>query len=232
MGNTLGLRIPKGLCARHGHRVHWWSHKKILPPNIYLLGRLSRKVSALLVPRARHRYLFLSSKRVLLASIRDKGRCPCPRCLMPLHKVHNLGTAADMRQRQSLARVDNQDRRNKVKTARSIIYEQNYAVNNDASEAILKAESFVATKVRYRTLFCSRQCWLLFNQNAFSEKLSSYGFNLFPMLVVDLMHEFELGVWKALFIHLIRILNAENPIQVHTLDHRCVHICPITFIQN
>ena len=28
------------------------------------------------------------------------------------------------------------------------------------------------------------------------------------MLVVDLLHEFELGVWKALFKHLIRILHA------------------------
>lgn len=28
------------------------------------------------------------------------------------------------------------------------------------------------------------------------------------MLVVDLLHEFELGVWKALFTHLIRILYA------------------------
>jgi hypothetical protein len=26
------------------------------------------------------------------------------------------------------------------------------------------------------------------------------------MLVVNFMHEFELGVWKALFVHLIRIL--------------------------
>jgi hypothetical protein len=28
------------------------------------------------------------------------------------------------------------------------------------------------------------------------------------MLVVDFMHEFELGVWKALLVHLIRILYA------------------------
>lgn len=28
------------------------------------------------------------------------------------------------------------------------------------------------------------------------------------MLVVDLMHEFELGVWKAVFIHLVRVLNS------------------------
>jgi len=31
------------------------------------------------------------------------------------------------------------------------------------------------------------------------------------MLVVDLLHEFELGVWKALFTHLIRILHAADP---------------------
>ena len=63
-----------------------------------------------------------------------------------------------------------------------------------------------------------------FNQNAFSEKLGPYGFNFFAMFVIDLMHEFELGVWKALFIHLLRILNAENPNLVHTLDQRYVHI--------
>jgi hypothetical protein len=28
------------------------------------------------------------------------------------------------------------------------------------------------------------------------------------MLLVDLMHEFELGVWRALFIHLLRILES------------------------
>lgn len=40
------------------------------------------------------------------------------------------------------------------------------------------------------------------------------------MLVVDLMHEFELGVWKALFIHLLRILAVVNPNLLHELDHR------------
>ena len=30
------------------------------------------------------------------------------------------------------------------------------------------------------------------------------------MMVVDLMHEFELGVWKTLFTHLIRVLHAAS----------------------
>jgi len=36
-------------------------------------------------------------------------------------------------------------------------------------------------------------------------------FNLSRMLVVDLLHEFELGVWKSLFMHLIRVLYAAAP---------------------
>jgi hypothetical protein len=31
------------------------------------------------------------------------------------------------------------------------------------------------------------------------------------MLVVDLMHKFELGVWKAVFTHLVRLLYAAAP---------------------
>lgn len=91
--------------------------------------------------------------RVVLASIRDKGRCPCPRCLVPLNKVHNLGTATDMKQREKLARVDDVNRRKKVETARDIIYHKNYAVNNEASEALLKEESYAATRVSSQSSF-------------------------------------------------------------------------------
>jgi hypothetical protein len=46
------------------------------------------------------------------------------------------------------------------------------------------------------------------------------------MLVMDLMHEFELGVWKALFTHLIRILSAActGDALVHELDRRYVSL--------
>jgi hypothetical protein len=40
------------------------------------------------------------------------------------------------------------------------------------------------------------------------------------MFVVDLMHEFELGVWKSLFIHLLRILQAHDKTLLHELDRR------------
>jgi len=40
------------------------------------------------------------------------------------------------------------------------------------------------------------------------------------MLVVDLMHEFELGVWKALFLHLLRMLYSLDKTLVNELDRR------------
>ena len=37
------------------------------------------------------------------------------------------------------------------------------------------------------------------------------GFDPYRMLVVDLMHEFELGIWKSTFSHIIRVLYAAVP---------------------
>lgn len=44
------------------------------------------------------------------------------------------------------------------------------------------------------------------------------------MLLVYLMHEFELGIWKILLIHLIRILNVVDKILVNELDRRYVNL--------
>jgi hypothetical protein len=50
------------------------------------------------------------------------------------------------------------------------------------------------------------------------------------MLVVDLLHEFELGVWKALFTHLIRILYAAAPggSLIAKLDQRYVNFSAVS----
>ena len=40
------------------------------------------------------------------------------------------------------------------------------------------------------------------------------------MFVVDLLHEFELGVWKAIFTHLLRVLYAEGHDQIQIFNKR------------
>lgn len=40
------------------------------------------------------------------------------------------------------------------------------------------------------------------------------------MFVPDLLHEFELGVWKAIFKHLIRILYGQGDDSIQKLNDR------------
>lgn len=58
-------------------------------------------------------------------------------------------------------------------------------------------------------------------QNAFSQVLSGFGFDFFKMLTVDLLHEYDLGVWKDFFTHIIRILEFRGPEIVQTFNERC-----------
>jgi len=85
--------------------------------------------------------------RILIASIRNLGRCPCPRCLIPLDRVASMGMRRDMIQRRTLARIDNVKRRNRVETAREKIYEKGYVVDSKAVEALLQEDSLVPTAV-------------------------------------------------------------------------------------
>ncbi|KZP03728.1 hypothetical protein FIBSPDRAFT_904798 [Athelia psychrophila] len=89
-----------------------------------------------------------------------------------------FGTPEDMQRRTELARVDDEEKQRRVKTARDYILKKNLAISS--------------------------------KYNAFSKRLAplGLGFNIYLALVVDLMHEFELGVWESLFLHILRILEA------------------------
>jgi hypothetical protein len=85
--------------------------------------------------------------RILLASIRNLGCCPCPRCLIPLSRAHQFGMARDKRQRLTLARIDNKHCQAMVAAARRLIYNKHTQVNGAAIENLLKEESLVPTLV-------------------------------------------------------------------------------------
>ncbi|KAF8063262.1 hypothetical protein FPV67DRAFT_1563422 [Lyophyllum atratum] len=116
-------------------------------------------------------------EKAVVATIRQNGAFPCPRCKMPLSDMHLFGTKKDRQTRIKLdAYVERQ----------------------------LKPESLVPTL------------------NAFADRLGPelLGLNWFNMFVVDLLHEVELGIWKALFIHLLRILDSLDQTLLHELDRR------------
>jgi hypothetical protein len=131
----------------------------------------------------------------------------------------NMGMPQDMKQRMTLARTDGVRRRNLIKNAREIIYAKNFAVDTKVVKRLLFDESLVPTMVCGLYL-CRTGADILSCQNASSDKLQPLGFNVFSTMVVDLLHEVELGVWKELFKHLLRILDCCNESLKHELDRR------------
>ncbi|KIK11948.1 hypothetical protein PISMIDRAFT_121800, partial [Pisolithus microcarpus 441] len=136
-------------------------------------------------------------EKILLATIRDKGYYPCLRCLIPKSNFWHVGLWNDIKARVSQARTY---LRSKIVAARDAIYRLGTPIKGAIVERLLKDHSL----------------------NAFTERLSPLGFELFPIIVVDLMHEFELGILKNVLQHLIRILYAVNPANVARLSERYV----------
>ena len=82
----------------------------------------------------------------MLATIRDQGLCPCPRCLVPKRKLDQLGTLADTSNRISKARKYDGEA---VHEARRSIYELGMAINGAAVQRELKATSAIPTLVSF-----------------------------------------------------------------------------------
>ena len=151
-----------------------------------------------------------------------------------MDRVGDMGKRRDVRQRETLARVDDADNRHRIATARDLIYKKNYAVDSEAVKRLLGRDSLVPTAVCIPLLVVVAP--LIFFRNPFSRKLGMLGLSKFRMLAVDLMHEVEINVWKALLIHLLRILDCQNEALKHELDRRYASSepqrCPITVAHN
>ena len=84
--------------------------------------------------------------RVLLATIRNLGRCPCPRCEIQKVYVSGLGTTVD-RQRWDHERTDTLSRIGRIDTAHKAIFEKGVGVTSTRVVNILKERSEVPTRV-------------------------------------------------------------------------------------
>jgi hypothetical protein len=158
--------------------------------------------------------------RTLIATIKDFGTHPCPRCLVSIDQIPAIGRDDDRKRRDKTRRQDNAERQNNVNDARRILYEEGYAITGDRVDGLLKEGSWVPTMVFVTMLAVFSGVLMLPVQNAFSVTLSPFGFDFHRMLPVNLLHEVELGVWKALLAHLIRMLHTCGVRQVQEFDER------------
>ncbi|KIJ51118.1 hypothetical protein M422DRAFT_245106, partial [Sphaerobolus stellatus SS14] len=142
-------------------------------------------------------------EKMLMLLLRDKGHCVCPRCLVPKDLIREMGMKRDKQRREKLKREDTQPKNWNVITARARMYgREGKKITSQAVEALLQPTSRVPTI------------------NAFSEILPSEYFNKYQIFVVDLLHEFELGVWKSILVHLIRIITKLGKGTLQEFDRR------------
>ncbi|KAH9848677.1 hypothetical protein C2E23DRAFT_763412 [Lenzites betulinus] len=140
-------------------------------------------------------------EKMLLACLRYFARCPCPRCRINKDKIIEMGTQNDLF-RRNWVRVDDSDAITRAQMARRWVFEDGLPLTSVHIERLLDPLSLTPTR------------------SAFSIRLREHGFNHYSLFVPDLMHEFELGVWKSIWVHLLRLLYAVGEDTIQELNMR------------
>ncbi|KAF6764198.1 hypothetical protein DFP72DRAFT_1059205 [Ephemerocybe angulata] len=141
-------------------------------------------------------------EKIMVVNIRQKGDHPCTRCLIHIDDIAGMGSNEDRLKRESERRKDGSERKKKVLQARKYIYKRYNAVTHKDVEELLKPSSLVPT------------------ENAFSERLSRFGLDIYSLPAVDILHEVEIGIWKDLFIQLLRMLEVVDKTRIPVLNAR------------
>ncbi|KAI0700508.1 hypothetical protein C8T65DRAFT_580236 [Cerioporus squamosus] len=150
------------------------------------------------------RFIFYSAdyvEKILLACLKYLARCPCPRCKINKDKIIEMGTHADDCRRNK-QRIDDDDVLWRITLARRWIFENGMPLTSKFLDRILGPLSLTPTR------------------SAFSIKLREHNFNHYSMFAPDFMHEVELGVWKSVFTHDMRLLYAAGGDRIQTLNKR------------
>lgn len=84
--------------------------------------------------------------RVLVATIKNLGHCPCPACLVKKSDIHKVGMKSDIKTRAKTARKDTELRRKTLEDSRRAIFESGVRVNAARIDDILGG-SAVPTRV-------------------------------------------------------------------------------------
>ncbi|KAF8594348.1 hypothetical protein BDV93DRAFT_611903 [Ceratobasidium sp. AG-I] len=140
-------------------------------------------------------------EKVKLACIRQHGTFSSPQTMVEVKDIHQLGTVQDRRRRERNPRTQDGAYLDNILEARRMIYFEGRPFDNPQVARLLDPTSSVPTI------------------NAFRSRLGT-SFDPLRMLVPDILHEFELGVWKNLLIHLMRLLEKRGASAVSLFNSR------------
>ncbi|KAI0730517.1 hypothetical protein C8Q76DRAFT_613877 [Earliella scabrosa] len=140
-------------------------------------------------------------EKVKIAALKPNSLHRCVRCRIHSDDICEAGTPADVARRANI-RTDDRHTKWTINNARRLVFQKGYSLAGDCIKDLLKEQSLTPI------------------QNAFSIRLSEHGLNSYQILAPDLMHEFELGVWKKVFEHLIRLIQAQGDDKIKEFNRR------------
>ncbi|OSD02519.1 hypothetical protein PYCCODRAFT_1477774 [Trametes coccinea BRFM310] len=140
-------------------------------------------------------------EKILLAALKPLSKHPCPRCLVPKDELCLAGTPDDMHNRSNNQRTDTPALSRDIKRARKYLF-QGASLGSKRVQALLGSWSLNPI------------------ESAFSVRLNRFRLDHYQLFAPDLMHEFELGVWKSTFAHLLRLLAAQGGNAVQEFNRR------------
>ena len=118
-----------------------------------------------------------------------------------------------------------------IKKAQPLIFQLGKKITSKNISDLLQDQSWVPTRASEgSTHILFNVAYPLITRTHFLSvsQLRTLFFNFFLLFVVDQLHEFELGVWKTIFIHLMHILYAQGGTAVQELNWRQVSNCICT----
>ncbi|TBU36386.1 hypothetical protein BD309DRAFT_1072014 [Dichomitus squalens] len=125
-------------------------------------------------------------EKCLVACLKFLGKCACPECLIEKKDFDKMGTQTDLKHRVTKKREDTSLLHAAIAKAREWIFTLGRAPEGSNIKAtLLNKVSITPTR------------------SAFSIRFARFKQNCYDLFTPDLMHEFELGVWKSTFTHLI-----------------------------
>ncbi|KAG2072543.1 hypothetical protein BDR04DRAFT_1127671 [Suillus decipiens] len=139
---------------------------------------------------------------MLLACIKFLAQCLCPHCLTLKSKIGDLGKKVDQHRYKHYIHEDSHWLWSMVTMVQDWLYKQGVNIASKHVKDNLGPRSLIPTL------------------SAFSTQLKCFGVNFYELFIPDLLHEFELRVWKAVFTHLIHILYVHGEEAIQKLNQR------------
>ncbi|KAI0641474.1 hypothetical protein C8Q79DRAFT_919347 [Trametes meyenii] len=142
-------------------------------------------------------------EKILVSALKPLACCPCPRCLVAKADIPET-VAPDDQEPLAPARTDSKQQQCDIRKARKLIFKDGRSLASKRVKDLLDARSLNPI------------------QPAFSVRLSPFGVNVYDLFAPDLMHKFELGVWKETFTHLLCLVAAQGDDMLKEFNRRSV----------